>query len=255
MIGDESFIKKTGDSLINNKIYSMITINAGKRRIQNLGKAFDSMTTKYNIVYKLLIDKESYLPFEVLQKNDIDEDYIKTTFLGIEANTTTPPETSWYYSTYTPDYKPAKTNDAPQLAAKGTIAPDWKLKMYEQEKTIALSELKGNVVLLYFWIKNCGVCIESVPFINGLHKKLKNKNFKIAGVNAYDAKEDVGLFYAKYGIRFPVLLNGKSVAESYGVNGFPTVFVMDKEGKIIYAIAGLDGSAKAEIEKVIDKAL
>jgi len=103
LINRKAAIKSLADTSINTKSYFLITFNIGKYRIQNLGNGFDSMTTKYNFIYKIIIDKNNYLPFEVLQINDSNNDFIKTNFTNIETDINAPSELSWYYSTYSND--------------------------------------------------------------------------------------------------------------------------------------------------------
>jgi thiol-disulfide isomerase/thioredoxin len=131
---------------------------------------------------------------------------LKTSFTSIDTNATSPTELSWYYSSYTKEYKPVKKNTAGVLLSNGTLAPDWKLETYNNNKTISLSNLKGQIILLDFWIKNCGPCIQSVPYLNELQNKFKDKNFKLISVNSYDSKEDISWFCNKHNT---VLMNGK----------------------------------------------
>ncbi len=253
LLTDTTVTKTIADTTINNKIYHLITINTGKRRIQYLGKGFDAMTTKSNFIYKIVIRKDNHLPIEVLQMNDINKDYIKTGFTNIEINSKGPSELSWYSSTYTNDYKPAKPR--PKLISKGAIAPVWKLDEYNNDRSLSLDELKGKVILLDFWLKNCGPCIQSVPHLNELQEKYKDREFKIVSINAADSKEDIHWFCARYNTKYTVLINGKEITEKYGVTGFPTFIIIDKEGKVIYVNEGYDKSAQSAIEDVIEKAL
>ncbi|WP_164122407.1 MULTISPECIES: hypothetical protein [Sphingobacterium] len=55
--------------------------NIGKRRIQNLGAAFDKMTTEYDFVYRVYVDKASMIPYRIVQRYGDSE--IRTTFEGI----------------------------------------------------------------------------------------------------------------------------------------------------------------------------
>ncbi|HEX8277761.1 MAG TPA: TlpA disulfide reductase family protein [Segetibacter sp.] len=252
---DKTATKEIADTSINNQRYSLVTINIGKRRIQNLGNGFDAMTTKSNFIYRITIDKNNYLPVEVLQKNDSNNDFIKTRFNHIETNTSPLSETSWFYSTYADDYKPAADIPIPQLISNGSLSPDWRLEVYNGAKTIALSDLKGKVVLLDFWIKNCGACIQSVTHLNELNSKFKNKSFEILSINSYDSKEDISWFCNKHKTNYPILIKGKEVAEKYGVSTFPTFFIIDKTGKIIYSKPGYNSAVGAEVEQVIQKAL
>ncbi|MEO6001229.1 MAG: TlpA disulfide reductase family protein [Chitinophagaceae bacterium] len=255
LILDKTTTKYVIDTTINNTRCSIINVNIGKRRIQTLGFGFDAMTTKSNSIYKIIVEGNSYLPIAVLQTNDLNNDFIKTSFTSIETNTTSPSELSWYYSTYTNDYKLAAQRSNDQLVANGSLAPDWKLEIYNNNKTISLNYLKGQVILLDFWIKNCGPCIQSVPHLNELQNKFKDKNFKLISINSYDSKEDINWFCNKHKADYPVLLNGKSVAEKYGVSSFPTFFIIDKTGKIIYSSVGYNASTPSEVERIIASSL
>lgn len=252
IIADETIAKTVSDTAINNTSYYLITLSLNKRRIKNIGKGFDAMTAKSNLIYKIIIDKKDYLPLEVLQVNDRNNDFIRTRFTNITANIPLPSELSWYYSTYTNEYKPAVQKEAPQLISVGHSAPEWILPLYNKEENIKLSNFKGKVVLLDFWIKNCGPCIKSIPDLNALQEKFKNKKFEILGINSYDTKEDIGWFCNKHKPNYKVLMQGKAIAEKYGVSGFPTVILIDKEGKVLFS--GVDFE-KSEIEKLIEKAL
>jgi len=251
IIEDQNSIKTVTDTIINNHTYELVTINIGKRRIQNLGEGFDVMQTKSNFIYKITIDKTSNIPIEVLQKNDLNDDFIKTNFTKINISPNQPAENSWYYSAYIDEYKQTKQKEIPQLISVGSIALDWTLPLYNKNENISLFELKGKVVLLDFWFKNCGPCIESVPHANAINKKFKNKKFEILGINTWDSKKDIGWVCNKHGVDYKVLMNGKDLSENYGVNFFPTVILIDKEGKVLYS-GGFDQS---KIEKLIVRAL
>lgn len=120
---------------------------------------------------------------------------------------------------------------------------------------ISLNDQRGKVILLDFWIKNCGPCIESVPHLNSLKEKFKSSNFEIISINSYDTKEEVNWFCNKHKSNYEVLLNGKEVAEKYGVSGFPAFFIIDKTGRIIFSHSGFGNSVNSAIEKVIKDAL
>ena len=255
LINDKTAIKAVADTTINNTPYILITVNIGKRRIQNSGRGFDVMTTKNNFIYKIIINRNSNLPAAVLQVNDLNNDFIQTSFANIETDAAALPELSWYYSTYTNDFKPAAEKAVPQLLSRGSSAPEWELQSYNKNEAVSLSDLKGKVILLDFWIKNCGPCIQSVPHLNELQHKFKDRDFKIISINSYDSREEVSWFCTKHNADYPVFLNGKPVAEKYGVSGFPAFFVIDKEGKIVYANTGYNASIQSELEQLIEHAL
>ena len=181
----------------------------------------------------------------------MNDDFIKTSFTNINITPDQRTENSWYYSTYTDEYKLAKQKEISQLISVGSIAPDWTLSFYNKNENVSLSRFKGKVILLDFWFKNCSPCIESVPHLNAINTKFKNKKLEVLGINTWDLKKDIAWFCNKHKVAYNILMNGKDLAERYGIDAFPTMILIDKEGKVLYS-GGFDQS---RIEKLIEKAL
>lgn len=59
IIAEQSSTKTVADTIINNHLFESVTINIGKKRIQNLGEGFDTMQTKYDFIYQIIIDKKN----------------------------------------------------------------------------------------------------------------------------------------------------------------------------------------------------
>lgn len=255
LIKDEDAIKTVTDSLINNRTFKLVTINIGKRRIQNLGTGFDSMQTEYDFIYEIMIDPSTYLPVEILQKNNLDSYFIKTNFKNINLNPDKPSQNSWYYSTYKSKYKPAENKVVKNLLPIGKQAPNWTLKRLNTKEKVSLSDLKGKVVVIEFWIKNCSYCISSVPHLNKLKNNFKDEKFEILAINLYDSQEDIRFFIDKFNINYSILSNGENVAQQYGVSGYPTLFIIDKSGIVIDSYEGIEENTILQIEKTIKNAL
>jgi peroxiredoxin len=149
-------------------------------------------------------------------------------------------------------YEPYK---APELLDSGVIAPEWELTSMYGEKA-KLSDYKGKVVLLDFFYKSCGFCMKAIPYIAKLYEKYKDKDFVIIGMNPNDTKESgIAQYLEKKGVKYPVMLDARPVAKTYNVSGYPTMYLIDKNGKIIDTIVGYDKSMEEEIEKTIKNAL
>ena len=250
VIANKTISKTLSDTTINNIPFYVVGFSFFKKGIDRFG-GLDSITMNRNIIYKIIVNQKSDLPFQVIETNDVNNDFKKTSFTNINTNAQQPPELSWYYSTYTDEYKPAKLKEIPQLIPVGSIALDWTLPFYNKNENVSLSRLKGKVILLDFWFKNCGPCIESVPHLNAINEKFKNKKFEILSINTWDSKKDISWFCNKHQVTYKVLMNGKELSEKYGVNLFPTIILIDKEGKVLYS-GGFD---KSKIETLIEKAL
>ena len=151
------------------------------------------------------------------------------------------------------DYTPHKR---PDLLPNNTTAPDWSLLSLNNE-TISLSALKGNLVLLDFFYKSCHPCMLALPTLQRLHEKYENKGLQIIGIDPYDTKEkdDIDNFLSSRGVTYKILLGGKDIAKAYYVSGYPTIYLIDKEGKILSAHVGFGERTEAILEKLITENL
>ena len=250
LIIDSSITKTLDDTIYTNKPCFLIRFSPVKKRIKNLGNELEAV--KFNIIYEMLVDKTSYLPIAIVQKNDTNSDFIKTDFTNINLQPKKPNELSWYYSTYSKDYKLATKNIDIEHLKLNSKAPDWILPSYNKSLNISLNSFRGKVLLIDFWIKNCGPCIKSVPELNSLKEKYKNSDFELIGVNCYDTKEGIDFFYGKYKPDYQILMGGKNVAKTYGITGYPSLVLISKTGEVLFSGTGLE---KFELEKLIEKAL
>ena len=196
---------------------------------------FLPLTLKRDFVYRIIIDKKTFLPLHIIQTNNAEpKDYMLTSFSNIVLNDSGPSDLSWYYSTYISDFKLAAEN-ALVLIKPNTAAPDWELPGFHSNEVRSLSSLKGKVVLLEFWIKNCGYCIAAVPRLNALIEKYNSKKLEVIGINMHDSKEDISSFYQRNNPRFMTVYDKKKITTDYGVEAFPTVVLIDEKGVVLYS--------------------
>jgi peroxiredoxin len=104
-------------------------------------------------------------------------------------------------------------------------------------KEIALSSLKGKVVLIDFWASWCGPCRKEMPNVVKAYAQFKNKGFEIFGVSLDQDKDRWVEAIAKDGITWPQVSDlkqwGSSVVKTYNIQGIPYTVLLDKEGKIL----------------------
>ena len=78
------------------------------------------------------------------------------------------------------------------------------------------------------------------------------KNIRIIGIDPYDKKEDdIAAFLAKRGVTYTVLLGGKDAAKDYHVSGYPTMYLIDKTGKIIFTQVGYGKDVEDTLDEII----
>ncbi len=140
---------------------------------------------------------------------------------------------------------PAMSQPGLGKAAKEIQLPD------ATNQTIALSSLKGKVVLIDFWASWCRPCRQTVPGLKKLYSLYHNQGFEIYGVSLDD-----NATAWKTAIRDDqsnwIHVNDKlgNIANQWIVSVIPTTFLLDKDGKIV----AIDEDEKA-LSKIIAKLL
>lgn len=124
-----------------------------------------------------------------------------------------------------------------QQNAPASQAPEIKLPDVNG-KELALSSLRGKYVLLDFWASWCGPCRMENPNVVRMYEKYKDKGFTVFSVSLDEDKEAWKKAIQADNLSWPNHvsdLNGWASAPvaTYGVQGIPATFLLDKEGNII----------------------
>lgn len=253
ILTDDSIPRSIQDTLIDNKAYHLVKFELKKRAL-DFPKGLISFESEVTRLYKLIVDKVTYLPYIVFDGNSIDKDryYTKTVFTNINTNPMEPAENSWFFSTYN-GYRPVEKTTQKPMIPVGRILPDWKLPEIRNltTDTLTFADFKGKTTLIEFWIKNCGYCMAAFPEIKALQEKY-GKQIEILSINSYEAKDDVAFFYNRENPAYKMLYDGEALANEVGIYGYPATILIDQTGKVIYISLGFN---KEKIETAIKKAL
>lgn len=94
--------------------------------------------------------------------------------------------------------------------------------------------------------------MQALPALQALHMKYKDHGLIIVGIDPYDNKEDdIAAFLAKRGVTYTVLLEGKEVVKEYRVSAYPTIYLIDKNGNILFIQEGYGKGTEEALEEVI----
>ncbi len=125
-------------------------------------------------------------------------------------------------------------------------------------KTVRLSDLKGKVVVVDFWATWCGPCRASFPFLQKVYEKYKdNPSVRILAFNTGEnetgtqREELVRKFMAENKYTFPVVYD-EGYVDRYGVEGIPTKFIIDKNGKVQFKSVGFLNGQKMVDEMTLE---
>ena len=212
--------------------------------------------------YDFWINKDDFIPvqydvtFDLVMNNDTMYQYERTILTKYELNVLkderilTMNAIPKVYKLK--DYVPYKR---PELLPLDTTAPHWELLSLHDEK-VSLDSLKGKLVLVDFFYKSCYPCMLALPSLQALNEKYKDQGLEVIGIDPYDSKEN-GLeeFLAKRNVSYTVLLGGKDAALEYRVSAYPTMFLIDRSGKIIFIQVGYGDETEKTLEDLIIKNL
>lgn len=112
--------------------------------------------------------------------------------------------------------------------------------------THTLSDYKGKTVFLNFWATWCSPCRAEMPDIQKLYEEFQQEeeDIVILGVAAPSlgrekSEEGIKGFLEENGYTYPVLMDTEAEAfQAYGINSFPTTFMIDKDGNVFGYIPG-----------------
>lgn len=107
-------------------------------------------------------------------------------------------------------------------------------------ETVALSDLKGKVVVMNFWATWCPPCIAEMPSLQKLHEELKSENDIV--FMAIEVDQDIdkaAKFMAKNKYTLPLYTVGSELPEELMSNSIPMTVILAKNGDIIGKQVGM----------------
>ena len=131
-------------------------------------------------------------------------------------------------------------------------APGFTLKDISGKK-VSLASFKGKPILLNFWATWCGYCRKERPHLNAIYNEYKDKGLIILAVSTDRSVDTVKSYLKKIPADFIVLSDSDGrVAATYGVRGYPSSFLIDRNGSIVNRYVGFREWTNVSSKKVID---
>jgi peroxiredoxin len=108
-----------------------------------------------------------------------------------------------------------------------------------------LADYRGNVVLLNFWATWCEPCKVEMPSMEALHRDFASRGLRVVAVSEDNPQQvspaDLRQYAEDLGLTFDILRDTSSaMTKSYQVIGYPTTFVIARDGTIRRRWAGAE---------------
>lgn len=132
----------------------------------------------------------------------------------------------------------------------GAPAPQFTLTNLNGQK-VSLSDYSGKVILLDFWATWCPPCKESIPHLETLYRRYKDKGFVVIGISFDEDIETVKRFKDKYNMTYPILMGEEWIKNDYGITGVPEMFMLGRDSILKSHRLGFNESLAALMDQEI----
>jgi cytochrome c biogenesis protein CcmG/thiol:disulfide interchange protein DsbE len=112
------------------------------------------------------------------------------------------------------------------------MAPDFTLTSFDS-RTLKLSELRGQVVIINFWASWCPPCREEAAYLEQTWRKYEGKDVVFIGVDWVDTEKEALAYMDEFDLTYfngPDI--GTRIAQAYNIQGVPETFYVAKNGEL-----------------------
>ena len=163
--------------------------------------------------------------------------------LAIPAHSDTPyipPENTSFGASYVPVEVPI-------------LAPPVAFKTEDGQDT-GLIEMRGQVLLVNFWATWCPPCIGEMPIFDQLTADYGADGFKVVALSQDIDPSVIRPFYERIGLKNIDVYHdeGRIFAAVMAIPGTPSTVLVDRDGKVVGAVAGVTDWDSAEARALIE---
>lgn len=215
---------------------------------------------------KILFDKSTDIVKQIIFRAELDslQEYNEWNLYNINYDSHTIEDLEEKFRTVSKDYEfkeyqpPSKEESSPLI--KGQKAGNFRGEYLIKNKSeFDLADFSDNIIILDFWYKTCPPCIKSIPQLNNIYSKYESKGVKLFGLNDIDtdsiSRMQLIPFLQKENIKYPLVLIDKTISEKYKVRGYPTLYIINKNGEIEYSKLGYSENLEKEVDSILNKIL
>jgi peroxiredoxin len=123
-------------------------------------------------------------------------------------------------------------------------------------QTVSLADVKqSKAMVLVFWSTWCPFCEAAIPEFKDVYAKYAQKGVLFLAINpgVNDSLRKTQLYVEKFGISYPVVYEERgSISRSFGINGVPTVIMVDNTETILYSDAVISPDLLKRLDSIVN---
>ncbi len=130
----------------------------------------------------------------------------------------------------------------------GDAAPNFTVQ--DSDHSVALSQFRGQVVVLNFWASWCPPCQEELPSLMAMQERTRSRGVVVLGVSIDVDGDAYHHFLKQRGVNFVTVRDPEQkVSGVYGTHGWPESYIIDRQGVLRRKVVGpIDWSAPDVLE-------
>ena len=119
----------------------------------------------------------------------------------------------------------------------GTAAPEFTLQ--DSDRKVALSQFRGQVVLVNFWATWCPPCQAELPSLISMQERYRAKGVMVLGISIDVDGDAYHRFVKERNVNFLTVRDPEQkIATIYGTTGWPETYIVDRQGVLRRKIVG-----------------
>lgn len=135
---------------------------------------------------------------------------------------------------------------------RGKVRPPEIGRYWINSHPLSLRQLRGKVVLIDFWDYTCVNCVRTLPYVQQWWDRYKDKGLVVIGIHTpeftfaqYESNVNRGV--EEFGLTYPIVVdNDFELWKAFANRYWPTKYLIDKDGYLVYAHFGEGSYAETE---------
>ncbi|WJG10121.1 TlpA disulfide reductase family protein [Aliiglaciecola sp. LCG003] len=126
-----------------------------------------------------------------------------------------------------------------------------------QDQQITLENNKGKVVIISFWASWCAPCIEELPVLEAIQSKIGKDKIHVVAINYKESRKKYRRIRKQLSTLSLTMTHDVrgQIGDEFGVEGIPHLFIVGKDGKLIFQNVGYGESSIDKIINVLNSEL